>query len=283
MNIERKTLGILALAAAAVLMAGCDKKDDKAATPAAPSTSAPASSSSTTPPAATTPAPSSSAATPAECEAYVAKVNACMDKLGNGNPAVASFKQQMEAAKAQWAAVTDKTQLAAQCKQASDPACAIGHPDGLPVTMLVGGCREAARFSPVLCGRSPHAVRPFLRRIRAGPARPIAPCPRRWAQSVRTHYTGASQATTRSTAMNSRTQWMEDIQKNISDLIARSPAADVEKNVRAMMAQAFTKMDLVTREEFDVQADLLARTRARVDQLAAQVQQLEERLSALSK
>ena len=50
-----------------------------------------------------------------------------------------------------------------------------------------------------------------------------------------------------------------------------------------MMAQAFTKMDLVTREEFDVQADLLARTRARVDQLAAQVQQLEERLSALSK
>ena len=48
--------------------------------------------------------------------------------------------------------------------------------------------------------------------------------------------------------MNSRTQWMEDIQKNISDLIARSPAADVEKNVRAMMAQAFTKMDLVTRE-----------------------------------
>ena len=120
MNIERKTLGILALAAAAVLMAGCDKKDDKAATPAAPSTSAPASSSSTTPPAASTPAPSSSAAAPAECEAYVAKVNACMDKLGNGNPAVASFKQQMEAAKAQWAAVTDKTQLASQCKQASD-------------------------------------------------------------------------------------------------------------------------------------------------------------------
>ena len=160
MNIERKTLGILALAAAAVLMAGCDKKDDKAATPAAPSTSAPASSSSTTPPAATTPAPSSSAATPAECEAYVAKVNACMDKLGNGNPAVASFKQQMEAAKAQWAAVTDKTQLAAQCKQASDPAR--NRPPRWAARNDVGrGCREAARFSPVLCGRSPHAVRPF--------------------------------------------------------------------------------------------------------------------------
>ena len=281
MNIERKTLGILALAAAAVLMAGCDKKDDKAATPAAPSTSAPASSSSTTPPAATTPAPSSSAATPAECEAYVAKVNACMDKLGNGNPAVASFKQQMEAAKAQWAAVTDKTQLAAQCKQASD-LFAQSATRWAARNDVGRGCREAARF--LLCFVGGHRMRSaLLRRIRAGPARPIAPCPRRWAQSVRTHYTGASQATTRSTAMNSRTQWMEDIQKNISDLIARSPAADVEKNVRAMMAQAFTKMDLVTREEFDVQADLLARTRARVDQLAAQVQQLEERLSALSK
>ncbi len=83
--------------------------------------------------------------------------------------------------------------------------------------------------------------------------------------------------------MNNRTQWMEDIQKNISDLIARSPAADVERNVRAMKTQAFSKLDLVTREEFDVQADLLARTRARVDQLAATVEQLESRLSALDK
>lgn len=76
-------------------------------------------------------------------------------------------------------------------------------------------------------------------------------------------------------------QWMEDIQKNISDLIARSPAADVERNVRAMMTQGFAKLDLVTREEFDVQADLLARTLTRVDQLTAQVAALEARLSTL--
>ncbi len=76
-------------------------------------------------------------------------------------------------------------------------------------------------------------------------------------------------------------QWMEDIQKNISDLIARSPAADVERNVRAMMTQGFAKLDLVTREEFDVQADLLARTLTRVDQLTAQVADLEARLSKL--
>jgi BMFP domain-containing protein YqiC len=78
-----------------------------------------------------------------------------------------------------------------------------------------------------------------------------------------------------------RNAWMEDIQKNISDMIARSPAADVQRNVRAMMTQGFAKMDLVTREEFDIQVDLLAKTRARVDQLAAQVEQLEARLKVL--
>ncbi|ARP81121.1 hypothetical protein CAL12_09875 [Bordetella genomosp. 8] len=77
------------------------------------------------------------------------------------------------------------------------------------------------------------------------------------------------------------TQWMEDLQKNISDLIARSPAADIERNVRAMMAQGFSRLDLVTREEFDVQAELLARTVARADQLAVQISQLEARINVL--
>lgn len=79
-----------------------------------------------------------------------------------------------------------------------------------------------------------------------------------------------------------RTQWMEDFQKNISDLIARSPAADVERNVRAMLTQGFARLDLITREEFDVQTELLARARTRIDQLATQVQQLEARVNALT-
>jgi len=78
-----------------------------------------------------------------------------------------------------------------------------------------------------------------------------------------------------------RTQWIEDLQKNLSDLIARSPAADLERNVKAVMGQAFTKMDLITREEFDVQAELLARARERVDQLHTRVRQLEARVAAL--
>ena len=78
-----------------------------------------------------------------------------------------------------------------------------------------------------------------------------------------------------------RTPWMEDFQKNISELIAKSPAADIERNVRSMMTKAFTRMDLVTREEFDVQAEMLARARTKVDQLSEQLRQLQSRLDAI--
>lgn len=81
--------------------------------------------------------------------------------------------------------------------------------------------------------------------------------------------------------MINRTAWFEDLQKNISDLIARSPAADIERNVKGMMGQAFSKLDLVTREEFDIQTELLARTRIKVDALELQVKAMESRLAAL--
>jgi len=67
----------------------------------------------------------------------------------------------------------------------------------------------------------------------------------------------------------------EDFTQRVSSLIANSPAADVEKNVRAMMSSFFSKLDLVTREEFDTQANVLARTRQLVEQLSARLDQLE--------
>ncbi len=73
----------------------------------------------------------------------------------------------------------------------------------------------------------------------------------------------------------SRNTWMDEIQKNVSDLIARSPAADVQRNVKSMLTDAFGRLDLVTRDEFDIQAELLVRTRARLDALEAQVRRLE--------
>ena len=75
--------------------------------------------------------------------------------------------------------------------------------------------------------------------------------------------------------------WFEEFQKNVSELIARSPAADIERNVKALMGQAFNKMDLITREEFDIQVDMLKRVQERAAALEAQVQQLEHRLSQL--
>jgi ubiquinone biosynthesis accessory factor UbiK len=75
--------------------------------------------------------------------------------------------------------------------------------------------------------------------------------------------------------------WLDALQKNVSELIAKSPAADVERNVRGFMGQAFTKMDLVTREEFDIQADMLAQATTRANNLEKQLQALEQRLTAM--
>jgi BMFP domain-containing protein YqiC len=79
-----------------------------------------------------------------------------------------------------------------------------------------------------------------------------------------------------------RTAWFEEVQKNISDLIKRSPAADVERNVKAVLGTAFTKLDLVTREEFDIQVELLARSRARLEVLEDQLRALEQRVQGLA-
>lgn len=71
-------------------------------------------------------------------------------------------------------------------------------------------------------------------------------------------------------------QWFDDFQKNMSDLLAKTPAAEIERNMKALMMQTFARMDLITREEFDVQADLLARALERVESLEARVQALEQ-------
>lgn len=50
---------------------------------------------------------------------------------------------------------------------------------------------------------------------------------------------------------------------------------EIEKNVRAAMQSAFSRMDLVTREEFDTQSKVLARTRSRLEEMEARVAALE--------
>lgn len=69
-----------------------------------------------------------------------------------------------------------------------------------------------------------------------------------------------------------------DLQSRFSDLLKNSPARDVERNMRAMLSQGFSKLDLVTREEFDTQTQVLIRTRARLEELERRVAELEQKL-----
>ena len=74
----------------------------------------------------------------------------------------------------------------------------------------------------------------------------------------------------------------EDLQQRIAELVAQSPAKDIERNVRAMMTSAFTKIDLVSREEFDVQTKVLARTSERLERLEQRVADWEAKLGEKS-
>ena len=68
-----------------------------------------------------------------------------------------------------------------------------------------------------------------------------------------------------------------DMQTKVGDAIRQSPAKDLEKNVRGLMTQGFQKLDLVTREEFDLQTQVLAKTRAKLEELEAKVNALENK------
>ncbi len=71
-----------------------------------------------------------------------------------------------------------------------------------------------------------------------------------------------------------------EFQQKMSELLKNSPAKDIERNMKAMLSQGFSKLDLVTREEFDTQTQVLVRTRARLEELEQRVAQLEQRLTA---
>jgi BMFP domain-containing protein YqiC len=68
-----------------------------------------------------------------------------------------------------------------------------------------------------------------------------------------------------------RQPFLQDVQQRIAELFRSSPAADLERNVKAMLAQTFERMDLVSREEFEIQLETIARLRRRVEALEAKL------------
>ena len=74
------------------------------------------------------------------------------------------------------------------------------------------------------------------------------------------------------------TKLLDELNRRVKELIAASPAKDIEKNLRALLSSAFSRLDLVTREEFDVQQDVLRHTREKLQQMEARVAELEAKL-----
>lgn len=68
---------------------------------------------------------------------------------------------------------------------------------------------------------------------------------------------------------------LDDLSARIEAAIAASPARDIQKNLKAIVSSSLSKLDLVTREEFDVQREVLARSREKIMQLEARLAELE--------
>lgn len=79
--------------------------------------------------------------------------------------------------------------------------------------------------------------------------------------------------------MQKPSEVLDELSRRVSELIKNSPVHDIEKNARAVLSAGLSRLDLVTREEFDVQADVLMRTREQLAQMEARVAAVEAALA----
>jgi BMFP domain-containing protein YqiC len=70
--------------------------------------------------------------------------------------------------------------------------------------------------------------------------------------------------------------FINEIAGKLGEALKQSPAGDIEKNLKAGVTSMLGKLDMVTREEFDVQTEVLARTRDKLAQLEARLAELEK-------
>ncbi len=69
--------------------------------------------------------------------------------------------------------------------------------------------------------------------------------------------------------------FLDDLQQRLASLIEGTPAADLQRNLKALLSQQFAQLELVTREEFDTQVRVLARTRENLKELERRLGELE--------
>ena len=70
---------------------------------------------------------------------------------------------------------------------------------------------------------------------------------------------------------------LSEFSNKIREIVKDSPLPDIEKNIDALLKSMFTKMELVTREEFDVQTEVLKRTRQKLEELEKKLSEIEAR------
>ena len=75
---------------------------------------------------------------------------------------------------------------------------------------------------------------------------------------------------------------ISDLSNKIKEMVKDSPLGDLEHNINALLKGVFTKMELVTREEFDVQSEVLRLTRQKLEQLEAKLTAIETSLDSSS-
>jgi BMFP domain-containing protein YqiC len=70
---------------------------------------------------------------------------------------------------------------------------------------------------------------------------------------------------------------LDELAKRIGELIDSSAAKDIERNVKGLLQSSLQRLDLVPREEFELQAQVLQRTREKLETLEARVAEMERR------
>ncbi|MEJ7670730.1 MAG: accessory factor UbiK family protein [Casimicrobiaceae bacterium] len=79
--------------------------------------------------------------------------------------------------------------------------------------------------------------------------------------------------------LNSKT--LDELAARIGKAVEGSPVKDIEKNVKGLLQSGLLRLDLVTRQEFDTQAQVLLKTREKVERLEVRVAELEARFPPL--
>ena len=69
---------------------------------------------------------------------------------------------------------------------------------------------------------------------------------------------------------------IQEISKKIKNIVSDSPISDIEENINALLKGMFTKMDLITREEFDVQTGVLKKTREKLESIEKKLSEIEK-------